>query len=171
MPFVGNAGQFKQVFWNLVKNALKAMPDGGRIDVGVHATNGRIFIEIEELSGPLPFDEVLDELVPILPQSPMNVPIGEEEAVPGRCSVLSNGWGDDEASWEQSLAVDLLAAVRSGDEEVQPAVAVVIRHAQAHAGLFLPVLTGFGGSVSGHHSFTSFPPNVSTSSAIPLKPR
>ncbi len=29
--YVGNAGQFKQVFWNLIKNALKAMPEGGRL--------------------------------------------------------------------------------------------------------------------------------------------
>jgi two-component system sensor histidine kinase PilS (NtrC family) len=31
VPYYGNAGQFKQIFWNLVKNALKAMPDGGRL--------------------------------------------------------------------------------------------------------------------------------------------
>jgi two-component system sensor histidine kinase HydH len=31
IPYFGNAGQFKQVFWNLAKNALKAMPEGGRL--------------------------------------------------------------------------------------------------------------------------------------------
>jgi len=31
VPFYGNAGQFKQIFWNLIKNAVKAMPEGGRL--------------------------------------------------------------------------------------------------------------------------------------------
>jgi len=31
VPYYGNAGQFKQIFWNLVKNAVKAMPEGGRL--------------------------------------------------------------------------------------------------------------------------------------------
>jgi two-component system sensor histidine kinase PilS (NtrC family) len=31
VPYYGNAGQFKQIFWNLIKNAIKAMPEGGRL--------------------------------------------------------------------------------------------------------------------------------------------
>ena len=31
--YFGSAGQFKQVFWNLIGNALKAMPDGGTLSI------------------------------------------------------------------------------------------------------------------------------------------
>jgi len=31
--YYGNKAQFKQIFWNLVKNSLKAMPDGGTLTV------------------------------------------------------------------------------------------------------------------------------------------
>jgi two-component system sensor histidine kinase PilS (NtrC family) len=31
LHYYGNAGQFRQVFWNLIKNAAAAMPEGGRL--------------------------------------------------------------------------------------------------------------------------------------------
>jgi two-component system sensor histidine kinase PilS (NtrC family) len=33
IEYYGNRNQFKQIFWNLLKNSLKAMPDGGELNV------------------------------------------------------------------------------------------------------------------------------------------
>ncbi|MFP4083004.1 MAG: two-component system sensor histidine kinase NtrB [Candidatus Aminicenantes bacterium] len=33
VPYFGNSNQFKQVFWNLIKNSLKAMPQGGTLTI------------------------------------------------------------------------------------------------------------------------------------------
>ncbi len=33
VPYFGNSNQFKQLFWNLVKNSLKAMPAGGTLTI------------------------------------------------------------------------------------------------------------------------------------------
>lgn len=33
IPYFGNANQFKQIFWNLIKNSLKAMPRGGTLTI------------------------------------------------------------------------------------------------------------------------------------------
>jgi two-component system sensor histidine kinase PilS (NtrC family) len=32
----GNSNQFKQIFWNLIKNALKAMPEGGTLNIDLN---------------------------------------------------------------------------------------------------------------------------------------
>jgi two-component system sensor histidine kinase PilS (NtrC family) len=33
IEYYGNRNQFKQIFWNLLKNSLKAMPEGGELSV------------------------------------------------------------------------------------------------------------------------------------------
>ncbi len=33
LHYYGNQGQFRQVFWNIIKNALRAMPDGGVLTI------------------------------------------------------------------------------------------------------------------------------------------
>jgi len=33
IEYYGNRNQFKQIFWNLLKNGLKAMPEGGELSV------------------------------------------------------------------------------------------------------------------------------------------
>jgi len=41
LHFYGNPGQFKQVFWNLIKNSIKAMPQGGVLSIDFGKPNGR----------------------------------------------------------------------------------------------------------------------------------
>jgi two-component system sensor histidine kinase PilS (NtrC family) len=38
MSIYGNNNQFKQVFWNIIKNAIKAMPDGGILTIDFEQT-------------------------------------------------------------------------------------------------------------------------------------
>ena len=37
--FYGNSNQFKQIYWNLLRNALKAMPDGGTLSINFKQLN------------------------------------------------------------------------------------------------------------------------------------
>jgi len=36
VAYYGNPNHFKQIFWNLIKNALKAMPDGGKLSLNFY---------------------------------------------------------------------------------------------------------------------------------------
>jgi two-component system sensor histidine kinase PilS (NtrC family) len=49
VKMVGDPTQLKQIFWNLARNALQAMPDGGRLGVSLHPVpNNRVRITFED---------------------------------------------------------------------------------------------------------------------------
>ena len=58
---LADAPMLYQSFLNLFINAMQSMPDGGRIDVGVRAENGRVRIEIEDEGQGVP-QELLDKI-------------------------------------------------------------------------------------------------------------
>lgn len=43
IPYYGNVNQFKQIFWNILKNALKAMPEGGTLSINFDLGNDDAF--------------------------------------------------------------------------------------------------------------------------------
>ena len=50
-PIQGNAPSLKQVFFNILRNAIEAMPDGGRLHVSTSVDNVTVHIEIQD-TGP-----------------------------------------------------------------------------------------------------------------------
>jgi two-component system sporulation sensor kinase A len=50
--------QIKQVFINLLKNAIEAMPQGGQVRVHVHLTNHQIMIELVDQGNGIPEEEL-----------------------------------------------------------------------------------------------------------------
>ncbi len=46
--YYGNPNQFKQVFWNLIRNALKAMPEGGTLNIELAEHRGELRISISD---------------------------------------------------------------------------------------------------------------------------
>ncbi|MFC1474704.1 PAS domain-containing sensor histidine kinase [bacterium] len=53
--------QLNRVFTNLIKNAVEAMPDGGRLEVSVHAREGEIFVVFQDSGQGIP-QEIIDKI-------------------------------------------------------------------------------------------------------------
>jgi signal transduction histidine kinase len=56
-PAAGDAEKVKQVLVNLVENAVKYSPDGGRVEVRVAAVNGRVLFTVEDEGLGIPLAE------------------------------------------------------------------------------------------------------------------
>jgi signal transduction histidine kinase len=54
----GDAGQLRQVFQNLILNAIQAMPQGGRLRVGVRADGGVLRVEVADTGPGIPPDQL-----------------------------------------------------------------------------------------------------------------
>ena len=54
-----DAAQLKQIFWNLARNALQAMPNGGRLRFGLEPIpNNRVRITVEDTGAGMSQDQV-----------------------------------------------------------------------------------------------------------------
>ena len=51
---VGDEGKLRQVFMNLVKNAIEAMPRGGRLSIIARVEDGRIIVEVTDTGVGIP---------------------------------------------------------------------------------------------------------------------
>jgi signal transduction histidine kinase len=60
-PIIANFQLLEQAFVNLITNSCEAMPDGGRIDVSTHHSNGHVVLDIAD-SGPGIPEDLVDKV-------------------------------------------------------------------------------------------------------------
>ncbi len=57
-PALVDPDQMKQVFFNLVKNAMEAMPDGGRLEIGISADDAFLKLDFRDSGIGIPEDQL-----------------------------------------------------------------------------------------------------------------
>ena len=77
-PFVGDRGRLAQVLDNLVSNALKFTPEGGRVEVSTSLNGDRISVEVSDTGIGIP---VADQ--PRLFERFFRSPVANDRAIPG----------------------------------------------------------------------------------------
>jgi two-component system sensor histidine kinase PilS (NtrC family) len=68
--------QIAQVFWNLVRNALEAMPDGGRLDVALRRRAGDVVLSVRDEGRGIGRDEQRRIFEPFHSKTPMGTGLG-----------------------------------------------------------------------------------------------
>jgi signal transduction histidine kinase len=68
--------QITQVFWNLSRNALEAMPDGGVLTVGVSARESQFVLSVRDEGRGISRDEQRRVFEPFHSTSPMGAGLG-----------------------------------------------------------------------------------------------
>jgi PAS domain S-box-containing protein len=56
VPIVGDAGRLQQVVWNLVSNAVKFTPPGGRVTIDVHSSGSHAELRVVDTGRGIPAD-------------------------------------------------------------------------------------------------------------------
>jgi two-component system sensor histidine kinase PilS (NtrC family) len=73
---LADADQISQVFWNLVRNALEAMPGGGRLDVALRRREGDLVLSVRDEGRGIVRDEQHRIFEPFRSATPMGTGLG-----------------------------------------------------------------------------------------------
>jgi two-component system sensor histidine kinase PilS (NtrC family) len=73
---LADADQIAQVFWNLVRNALEAMPGGGRLDVTLRRREGDLVLAVRDEGRGMVRDEQRRLFEPFRSATPMGTGLG-----------------------------------------------------------------------------------------------
>jgi signal transduction histidine kinase len=68
--------QITQVFWNLARNALEAMPDGGDLDIRLRQSTGEVFFVVRDQGRGMAREEQRRVFEPFTSSNPMGTGLG-----------------------------------------------------------------------------------------------
>jgi signal transduction histidine kinase len=73
-PVAADSEKLKQALFNLCKNAIEAMPQGGTLAIGAHAAHNHVYLEVSDTGVGLP--EGVNVLLPFTTTKPHGVGLG-----------------------------------------------------------------------------------------------